>query len=121
MSGKKKKIKSLNGTTRPPGTRTRKDEIADRLEEKSEADEAFRAVSGPFGTLCYVPTRHHPAPQLAFPNPEPGETQTLGRALPFGTGAAGTSHLPLPGPNGSADVWLPAAPVAPLLGNLRSG
>lgn len=52
----------------------------------------------------------------ALPRPEPGGTQTLGRALPFGIRAPRTSHLPLPGPNGSADVWPQKPPPPPSLG-----
>lgn len=48
----------------------------------------------------------------ALPKPEPGETQTLRWVLPFGIRAASTSHLPLPEPNGRADVW-PQQPPGP--------
>lgn len=42
--------------------------------------------------------------------------QTLGRALPFAVRKPSTCHLPLPEPNGSADVWPQKPPLPPSLG-----
>ena len=96
-----------------PGTRTQKDTVA--LQTESEDSCGVRDGWGSsqpsqrpstawfFHGACLAKVRAR-------------GTQTLGRALPFGIREPSTSHLPLPAPNGSADVWPQNPPLPPSLG-----
>lgn len=104
----KVKIRDLKGQQECQGQ-----EVKTRLQtELEDRDGVGDGWSSSLHTLSSSSSFTEPV----LPRPEPEWTQALERELPFGFRALSTSHLPLPEPNGSADVWPQQPPLPPSLG-----